>query len=146
MLSKSAIGTSDNFNVTVTVHNTGSVDGKEVVQVNFEVADSVRISHLGTLTGLRDGCRKLCCHSKPIPCRVPESGCPVSVPNGSYGYKLMHFVIRRAGQSKQVSIEVLSEQLAVWTLQNTWAVEPGQFQVKIGSSAQVFAQTTLTVQ
>ena len=33
-LSKSTIGTSDNFNVTVTVHNTGSVDGKEVVQVS----------------------------------------------------------------------------------------------------------------
>lgn len=33
-LSQSTIGSSDNFNVTVTVHNTGSVAGKEVVQVN----------------------------------------------------------------------------------------------------------------
>jgi beta-glucosidase len=32
-LSKPTIGTNDNFNVTVTVHNTGSFDGKEVVQV-----------------------------------------------------------------------------------------------------------------
>lgn len=44
------------------------------------------------------------------------------------------------------SIEVLSEQLAVWTLENKWAVEPGAFNVKVGSSAQTFAQTTLTVQ
>lgn len=32
-LNPTSIGTSDNFNVTVTVHNTGLVDGKEVVQV-----------------------------------------------------------------------------------------------------------------
>ena len=38
-LSSSVIGTSDDFNVTVTVHNTGSMDGKEVVQVY--VTDSV---------------------------------------------------------------------------------------------------------
>ena len=32
-LSSSTISTSDDFNVTITVQNTGSRDGKEVVQV-----------------------------------------------------------------------------------------------------------------
>lgn len=32
-LSKTTIGTNENFTVTVTVHNTGSMDGQEVVQV-----------------------------------------------------------------------------------------------------------------
>jgi beta-glucosidase len=51
----------------------------------------------------------------------------------------------RAGGSKTVSIEVLCSQLAVWTTQNKWGVEQGQFMVKIGTSDQIFAQTTLTV-
>lgn len=32
-LSKTTISTTDNFSVSVTVHNTGKLDGKEVVQV-----------------------------------------------------------------------------------------------------------------
>lgn len=33
-LSSNVIGINDNFSVSVTVHNTGKVDGKEVVQVS----------------------------------------------------------------------------------------------------------------
>ena len=41
-LSSSSIGTSDNFNVSVTVKNTGARDGKEVVQVYMtDVVSSV---------------------------------------------------------------------------------------------------------
>ncbi|KAI9457377.1 hypothetical protein HD554DRAFT_1781182 [Boletus coccyginus] len=41
-LSGSTIGTNEDFNVTVTVHNTGSMDGKEVVQVYMTVLSSPR--------------------------------------------------------------------------------------------------------
>lgn len=37
-LSKSTIGVKDDLSVSVTVHNTGSVDGKEVVQVSNLIA------------------------------------------------------------------------------------------------------------
>ncbi|KAF8525691.1 glycoside hydrolase [Gautieria morchelliformis] len=107
-LSKPSIGTNENFNATVTVHNTGSFDGKEVVQVYATDVVSSVVTPNQFLVGFQK----------------------VFIP---------------AGQSRTVSIEVLSEQLAVWTLQGTWVVEPGQFQIKIGSSAQAFAQTTLTV-
>ena len=30
------IGTNEDFNVTVTVHNTGLMDGKEVIQVSLD--------------------------------------------------------------------------------------------------------------
>ena len=44
------------------------------------------------------------------------------------------------------SIDILSWQLAVWTVQNKWTVEKGQFRlVKIGTSNQTFLQTILTV-
>ncbi|KAF8588906.1 glycoside hydrolase family 3 protein [Ramaria rubella] len=108
-LSKSTIGINENFNVTVTVHNTGSMDGKEVVQVYATDVVSSVVTPNQFLVGFQK----------------------VDIP---------------AGKSATVSIQVLSEQLAVWTLQNTWVVEPGQFQINIGTSAQIFAQTTLTVQ
>ncbi|KDR71141.1 hypothetical protein GALMADRAFT_808036 [Galerina marginata CBS 339.88] len=51
-----------------------------------------------------------------------------------------------AGGSATVSIKVLSSQLAVWSLKNSWVVEPGAFTIKVGTSDQSFASTTLTVQ
>lgn len=51
-----------------------------------------------------------------------------------------------AGSSKTVTIPVKSEQLAVWSLKQTWVVEPGQFLIKIGTSDESFVNTTLTVQ
>ena len=44
-----------------------------------------------------------------------------------------------------MSIEVDSSQLAVWTLSNTFVVEPGQFTVKVGTSDQAFLTANLTV-
>lgn len=52
----------------------------------------------------------------------------------------------RARSSKDVSIQVNANQLAVWTLGNDFVVEPGQFNVKVGTSDQTFANATLTVQ
>ncbi|KAG6862853.1 hypothetical protein C0993_012396, partial [Termitomyces sp. T159_Od127] len=50
-----------------------------------------------------------------------------------------------AGGSRVVTIPVLSAQLAVWSVQNEWVVEPGVFSVKVGTSDVVFAQADLTV-
>lgn len=50
-----------------------------------------------------------------------------------------------AGSSKRITIPVNSTELAAWTLDNKWAVEPGQFAVKVGTSDQTFLTTTLVV-
>ncbi|KAF8919142.1 glycoside hydrolase superfamily [Mucidula mucida] len=107
-LSSSTIGASDDFEVTVTVHNTGNVDGKEVVQVYITDIVSSIVTPNQQLVGF----------SK------------VYVP---------------AGASEIVTIPVLSSQLAVWTNSGGWAVEPGRFNVKIGTSEESFVQTNLTV-
>ncbi|KAF5391791.1 hypothetical protein D9757_001760 [Collybiopsis confluens] len=103
-----SIGTNDNFNVTVTVRNTGSIDGKEVVQVYLSDLVSSIVTPVQRLVGFQK-------------------------------------VDLAAGASETVSIEVLSSQLALWNLNNEWAVEPGVFSIKIGSSDQVFAQANITV-
>ncbi|EIM85301.1 glycoside hydrolase family 3 protein [Stereum hirsutum FP-91666 SS1] len=107
-LSSSTIGTSDDFNVSVTVTNSGPVDGKEVIQVYLTDVVSSVVTPNQELVGF----------SK------------VDIP---------------AGQSQTVSIPVLSSQLAVWTVKNTWAVEPGTFVVKVGTSDETFLSTNLTV-
>ncbi|KAL5530859.1 hypothetical protein ACEPAF_7117 [Sanghuangporus sanghuang] len=50
-----------------------------------------------------------------------------------------------AGSSKDVSIEIESKQLAVWTLDNNFVVEPGTFSVRVGTSDTTYANATLTV-
>ena len=50
-----------------------------------------------------------------------------------------------AGSSQTVTVPVSLEQLAVWTVKNTWAIEPGQFLIKVGTSDQTFLSTNLTV-
>ncbi|KAJ7916268.1 glycoside hydrolase superfamily [Mycena leptocephala] len=107
-LSPSTISTTQNFNVIVTVHNTGSVAGKEVVQVYMTDLISSVVTPNQQLIGFQK----------------------VNIP---------------AGGSVTVTIPVLSSQLAVWTVQNSWAVESGKFNIKVGTSDQVFAQTNLTV-
>ncbi|KAJ3857876.1 glycoside hydrolase family 3 protein [Lentinula lateritia] len=107
-LNPTSIGTSDNFNVTVTVHNTGLVDGKEVVQVYLSDVVSSVVTPVQRLVGFQK----------------------VNLP---------------AGSSQTVSIEVASSQLALWNLDNEWAVEPGVFTVTIGTSDETFSQATLTV-
>ncbi|KIK63658.1 glycoside hydrolase family 3 protein [Collybiopsis luxurians FD-317 M1] len=103
-----SIGTTDNFNVTVTVHNTGSVEGKEVVQVYLSDLVSSVVTPNQRLVGFQK-------------------------------------ISLAAGASQTVSIEVQSSQLAVWNLNNEWAVEPGVFIIKVGTSEEVFAQANLTV-
>ncbi|KAI0751981.1 glycoside hydrolase family 3 protein [Irpex lacteus] len=51
----------------------------------------------------------------------------------------------KAGQSQTVSIPVKASQLAVWTVKQTFTVEPGQFLIKVGTSDQSFVNTTLTM-
>ncbi|TCD71921.1 hypothetical protein EIP91_000053 [Steccherinum ochraceum] len=50
-----------------------------------------------------------------------------------------------AGASQKVTIAVNNSQLAVWSLKNSWVVEPGQFVIKVGTSDQTFASTNLTI-
>ncbi|RDB30408.1 Periplasmic beta-glucosidase [Hypsizygus marmoreus] len=107
-LSSPTIGRNQDFSVTVTVHNTGPVAGKEVVQVYITDIVSSVVTPNQQLAGFQK----------------------VDIP---------------AGGSSTVTIKVLSSQLAVWTVQNKWVVEPGKFAVKVGTSDQVFGQTTLTV-
>ncbi|TFY52998.1 hypothetical protein EVG20_g10309 [Dentipellis fragilis] len=107
-LSHSTISITDNFNVTVTVHNTGSQDGKEVVQIYM-----------------------IDCVSSVV------------TPNQELiGFAKVDIL---AGGSETVSIPILSSQLAVWSLKNSWIVEPGTFVIKIGTSDQTFLNTNLTV-
>ncbi|KAF8610347.1 glycoside hydrolase [Ceratobasidium sp. AG-I] len=51
-----------------------------------------------------------------------------------------------AGQSKSVSVSIPIKNLAVWTLQNTFVVEPGKFTVQVGTSQAVYVNGTITVQ
>ncbi|KAF4615931.1 hypothetical protein D9613_011320 [Agrocybe pediades] len=108
-LSSPTISKDEDFTVTVTVKNTGDVDGKEVVQVY--------------MTDLVSS---------------------VVVPNKELiGFEKVDL---KSGQSEEVSIKILSSQLAVWTVQNTWAVEAGAFNITVGTSDQSFSNATLTVQ
>ncbi|OBZ65451.1 Periplasmic beta-glucosidase [Grifola frondosa] len=117
-LSKSTIGTSDDFSVSVTVHNTGNRDGKEVVQASR--------NHWISEVYMTD---------------VVSS---VVTPNQFLvGFQKIDLA---AGTSQNVTIPINSSQLAVWTLDNSWVVEPGQFTVKVGTSDQSFLSTNLTVQ
>ncbi|KAH0839362.1 family 3 glycoside hydrolase [Lanmaoa asiatica] len=105
-LSCSTIGTNEDFNVTVTVHNTGSMDGKEVVQVYMTDLLSSVVTPNMELIGFTK----------------------VDIP---------------AGQSETVTISVTSSQLAVC---RQWVVEPGNFSISVGTSEEVYLDTTLTVQ
>ncbi|KAI0640646.1 glycoside hydrolase superfamily [Trametes meyenii] len=107
-LPKSTIGTNEDFTVSVTVHNTGERDGKEVVQVYVTDLVSSVVTPNQQLVGFQK-------------------------------------VDLAAGSSKRVDIRVNATELAVWTLNNKWAVEPGQFAVKVGTSDQTFLNTTLVV-
>ncbi|KAI0655354.1 glycoside hydrolase superfamily [Cubamyces menziesii] len=108
-LSKATVGPSEDFSVSVTVHNTGSRDGKEVVQVYATDVVSSVVTPNQQLVGFQK----------------------VDIP---------------AGSSKRVTIPVNITELAVWTLDNKWVVEPGQFAIRVGTSDQTFLNTTLVVQ
>ncbi|QRW14954.1 glycoside hydrolase family 3 protein [Ceratobasidium sp. AG-Ba] len=50
------------------------------------------------------------------------------------------------GQSKTASVSIPIQNLAVWTLQNKFTVEPGKFTVQVGTSQAVYVNGTITVQ
>ncbi|KIJ13936.1 glycoside hydrolase family 3 protein [Paxillus involutus ATCC 200175] len=106
--SSPTICTNEGFNVTVTVHNTGCMDGKEVVQVYMTDLYSSVVTPNMQLIGFTK----------------------VSIP---------------AGQSSTVTIPIMSSQLAVWTVTNQWVVEPGEFNIFVGTSEEVYLDTILTV-
>jgi len=107
-LSPSTISSSSGFSVTVTVTNTGKMDGMEVVQVY-----------------------------------ITDLIASVVTPNQSLvGFQKVNIA---AGQSQTVTIKVDNEALRLWTLNNNWAVESGQFNVKLGSSTTSIVNATLTV-
>ncbi|KZS90856.1 glycoside hydrolase family 3 protein [Sistotremastrum niveocremeum HHB9708] len=107
-LSKTTIGTGDSFSVSVTVQNTGKLDGKEVVQVYLTDIISSAVTPNQHLAGFQK-------------------------------------VLIKAGASTSVTIPIDNSDLGLWTTGNTWAVEPGQFNVAVGTSATVYLNTTLTV-
>lgn len=51
-----------------------------------------------------------------------------------------------AGESKSVSVSIPIQNLAVWTLDNKFVVEPGKFTVQVGTSQAVYVNGTITVQ
>ncbi|EIW81674.1 glycoside hydrolase family 3 protein [Coniophora puteana RWD-64-598 SS2] len=108
-LSSNTIGTTDDFNVTVTVHNAGSRDGAEVVQVYMTDLFSSVVTPAMELIGFEK----------------------VNISSGT---------------SQTVTIPVRSKQLAVWTVDRTWAVEPGNFSIWVGTSDTKYLNTTLTVE
>ncbi|KAG9309769.1 family 3 glycoside hydrolase [Chiua virens] len=108
-LSCSTIGTKEDFNVTVTIYNTGSMDGKEVIQVYMTDLYSSVLTPNMELIGFTK----------------------VDIP---------------VGQSQTVTIPVMSSQLAVWSLSDGWVVEPGDFNIFVGTSEEVYLNMTLTVQ
>ncbi|KAG6375328.1 hypothetical protein JVT61DRAFT_3556 [Boletus reticuloceps] len=105
-LSCSTIRTNEDFSVTVTVDNCGSMDGKEVVQVYMTDRSSSVVTPNKELIGFTK----------------------VDIP---------------AGQSRTVSIPVMSSQLAVC---NQWVVEPGNSSIFVGTSEELYLNATLTVQ
>ncbi|KIO21728.1 glycoside hydrolase family 3 protein [Tulasnella calospora MUT 4182] len=107
-LSKTKLKASDTLTVTVSVSNTGSRDGKEVVQayVTDQVASVV------TANQNLEGFKK------------------VNIP---------------LGKTVDVSISIPIQQLQVWNLANKFVVEPGVFDIKIGSSSAAVLQGNFTV-
>ncbi|KAI0820668.1 glycoside hydrolase superfamily [Trametes gibbosa] len=107
-LSTPSIGPNEDFTISVTVHNTGDRNGKEVIQVYATDLVSSVVTPNQQLVGFQK-------------------------------------VDLAAGDSKRVVIPVNASELAVWTLDSRWEVEPGQFALKIGTSDQTFLNTTLVV-
>lgn len=107
-LSKTKLKASDTLTVTVSVSNTGSRDGKEVVQAYVTDQVSTVVTPNQSLEGFKK----------------------VNIPKG---------------QTVDVSISIPIQQLQVWTSSNKFVVEPGVFDIKIGSSSAAVLQSNFTV-
>lgn len=57
----------------------------------------------------------------------------------------MMFLLYSKGQTVDVSISIPIQQLQVWTSSNKFVVEPGVFDIKIGSSSAAVLQSNFTV-
>ncbi|KAI9727060.1 MAG: hypothetical protein M1834_008528 [Cirrosporium novae-zelandiae] len=97
-LSKKNATTTDTVQVSVSVTNSGSVDGTEVVQVYIED----KISSVEVPNQLLKGFKK------------------VFIP---------------AGSTKTVTIPIKVEDLGLWNIRMKYVVEPGEFEVYVGSSS-----------
>lgn len=51
----------------------------------------------------------------------------------------------RAGGAETVTMQINSTQLALWSLDGRYVVEPGNFTVKVGTSDTTYLNTTLVV-
>lgn len=116
--------------MTVNVKNTGSVTGKEVVQVYLTDVVSSVVTPNTFLAGF----------SKV---EIPY------VSNSFVSFYLVYLILylpfSSAGTAKDVTISISNDQLKVWTLSNKFAVEAGQFNVRIGTSDTTYINATLTV-
>ncbi|KAG8965623.1 hypothetical protein FRC00_010176 [Tulasnella sp. 408] len=127
-LSKTKLKASDTLTVTVSVSNTGSRDGKEVVQAY--VTD--RVSTVVTPNQSLEGFKKV-----NIP-SVTQSVLPSTHSN-------IMVLLYSKGKTVDVSISIPIQQLQVWTSSNKFVVEPGVFDIKIGSSSAALVQSNFTV-
>lgn len=114
--------------MTVNVKNTGKVTGKEVVQVYLTDV----VSSVVTPNTFLAGFQKV---------EIPY----VLKINTYYVIALSNAFVSSAGTAKDVTISISNDQLKLWTLSNNFAVETGQFNVRIGTSDTTYVNATLTV-
>ena len=113
----------------MTVTNSGSFDGSEVVQVRllYCLLDHECSSQS---VGIRDGRRIQRRDAEPTACWLPESIHPVRIQGLSQRKRWIDLSCS-AGSSETVSIEVQPTSLELWSLSNKYVVEPGVFVIKV---------------
>lgn len=127
-LDEPSISNTQGFKVTVNVKNTGKVTGKEVVQVYLTDVVSSVVTPNTFLAGFQ---------KVEIPYVLKK--------NTTSFIALSNAFVLSAGTAKDVTISISNDQLKLWTLSNNFAVETGQFNVRIGTSDTTYVNATLTV-
>lgn len=127
-LDEPSISNTQGFKVTVNVKNTGKVTGKEVVQVYLTDVVSSVVTPNTFLAGFQ---------KVEIPYVLKK--------NTTNFIALSNAFVLSAGTAKDVTISISNDQLKLWTLSNNFAVETGQFNVRIGTSDTTYVNATLTV-
>lgn len=112
--------------LSVNVKNTGSVTGKEVVQVYVTDVVSSVVTPNHYLVGFE----------KIELAYVFRFSIEVD-PSSQHLY--------RPGASSTVNFNIAATEFGLWNINNQWVVEPGQFQVTVGTSDQVYVNSTFTV-
>jgi beta-glucosidase len=108
VLAASEIGTSGETTVSVTVTNSGSVKGEEIVQLYIRDRVASRVRPIIELKGFRK-------------------------------------IELNPGESKQVTFAVNSSVLGFYTSLETFVVEPGAFDIMVGSASNAVKSLSLTV-